>query len=135
MVKETIEIKILHEIEYKVIGNAFGVLIATGGLLAGTMVRQRSFEYWQEDIVLIALLGIMSFNLMRSFVAAMTAYQVVPVKTQPARHRENVQPDQAVVAQIPAPVKYTAEQVMDEVAKRIESQKADAIKKNKMVNS
>ena len=131
MVKETIEIKILHEIEYKVIGNAFGVLIATGGLLAGTMVRQRSFEYWQEDIVLIALLGIMSFNLMRSFVAAMTAYQVVPVKTQPVRHRENVLPDQAVVAQIPAPVKYTAEQVMDEVAKRIESQKA----KNKMVNS
>ena len=134
MANEAVGIKILQEIEYKVIGNAFGVLIATGGLLAGTMVSQRSFEFWQEDIVLIGLLTIMSFNTMRSFVAAMTAYQIVPAHPQPALHRENVQSDQAYVAQISAPKKFTAEQVLDEVAKRIESQKAEAIKKNKMVN-
>jgi hypothetical protein len=136
MANEAVEVKNLQEIEYKVIGNAFGVLIATGGLLAGAMVSQRSFEYWHEDIVLIGLLAITSFSLMRSFVAAMTAYQVVPTYSHPAPRRENVQPDQAVVAQIPAPQKqkYTAEQVLDEVAKRIETQKAEAMKKNKMVN-
>lgn len=136
MANEAVGIKILHEIEYKVIGNAFGVLIAAGGLLAGSMASQRSFEYWQEDIVLIGLLAIMSFKTMRSFVAAMTAYQVMPAHPHPAPHREHVQPDQAFVAQIPAPKKqnYTAEQVLDEVAKRIENQKAEAMKKNKMVN-
>lgn len=134
MANESIEIKILHEIEYKVIGNLFGVMIAAGGLLAGTMVSQRSFEYWQEDIVLIVLLAFMSHNLLRSLLAAITAYQVVPVRPKPVVRRESVQPDQTVVAQIPAPVKYTEEQVLNEVAKRIETQKAEAMKKNKMVN-
>lgn len=134
MANEAVGIKVLQEIEYKVIGNAFGVLIASGGLLAGTMVSHRSFEYWQEDIVLIGLLAIMAFSLMRSFVAAMTAYQVMPAHSRPAPLRENIQPDQVVVAQIPAPAKYTAEQVLDEVAKRIEAQKAEAMKKNKLVN-
>lgn len=134
MAKEAVGIKILHEIEYKVIGNAFGVLIAAGGLLAGSMASQRSLEYWQEDIVLIGLLSIMSFKTMRSFVTVMTAYQVVPSHPHPAPHREHVQPDQAFVAQIAAPPKYSAEQVLDQVAKRIENQKAEAMKKNKMVN-
>jgi len=134
MANDAVGVKILQEVEYKVIGNAFGVLIAMGGLLAGTMVSQRSFEYWQEDIVLIVLLAIMSFNLMRSFVATMTAYQSVPSHPHPAPRRENVQPDHAPIAQIAAPAKFTPEQVLDEVAKRIESQKAEAMKKNKMVN-
>ncbi|MFA7061336.1 MAG: hypothetical protein WC156_11025 [Pedobacter sp.] len=134
MANEAVQIKILAEIEYKVIGNAFGALIATGGLLAGSMVSQGSFEYWQEDFLLIGLLAIMSFRLVRSFVAAMTAYQVVPASPQTARHRENVQPDQAVVAQIPAQTNLTPEQLMEEVAKRIETQKAEALKHNKMVN-
>ena len=134
MANEKVEIKILQEIEYKVIGNAFGVLIAMGGLLAGTMVSQRSFEFWQEVIVLIILLAFMSFNLMRSFVATMTAYQAVPAHPHPAPRRENVQPEHAAIAQIAAPAKFTPEQVLDEVAKRIEAQKAEAMKKNKMVN-
>lgn len=134
MANEAVGVKVLDEIEYKVIGNAFGVMIASGGLLAGTMMRQRSFEYWQEDIVLIVLLAFMSYKLMRGLVAVMTAYQVLPAHPHPAPRRENVQPDQAFVAQIPAPVKYTAEQVLDQVAKRIEAQKADAMKKNKMAN-
>ena len=134
MANDAVGVKILQEVEYKVIGNAFGVLIAMGGLLAGTMVSQRSFEFWQEDIVLIILLAFMSFNLMRSFVATMTAYQSVPSHPHPAPRRENVQPDHAAIAQIAAPAKFTPEQVLDEVAKRIEAQKAEAIKKNKMVN-
>ena len=134
MANQAVEIKVLHEIEIKVIGNAFGVLIAAGGLLAGTMVSQRSIDYWHEDIVLLALLAIMSYRLVRSFIATFTAYQVVPYRPQPAASRENVQPDHAAFAQIPAPKSYTAEEVMDAVAKRIEKQKEEAGKKNKMVN-
>lgn len=135
MANGAIETKIHQDIEYKVIGNAFGVLVAGGGLLAGAMVSQRSIEYWQEDIAMILLLAIMSVNLLRSFVVAMTTYQSAPVlhRTTPAQ-RENVQSEQAYVAQISAPPKYTAEQVLDQVAKRIEAQKEEALKKNKMIN-
>ena len=134
MANQAVETKILQDIEFKVIGNAFGVLIAAGGLLAGAMVNQRSFEYWQEDIVLIALLAIMLFKTMRSFVTAMTGYSVEPAYPHPATRRENVQPDQAFVAQLSAPKQYSAEEVLDQVAKRIENQKAEAMKKNKLVN-
>jgi hypothetical protein len=134
MTNETVEFKILQEIEYKVIGNAFGLLIAAGGLLAGTMMSQRSFEYWQEDIVPLALLVVMGYRLLRSFNATMTAYQVLPYRPHPSARRENVQPDQAAFAQIPAPKTYTAEEVMEAVAKRIEAQKDEAMKKNKLLD-
>lgn len=134
MANEAVQIKILVDIEYKVIGNVFGVLIATGGLLAGTMVSHSSFEYWQEDFVLIGLLAIMLFRLVRSFVVAMTAYQVVPVSPHTAPFRENVQPDQAVVAQIPAQTNLTPEQLLEQVANRIETQKAAAVKKYTNIN-
>lgn len=134
MTNQTVEIKVLQEIEFKVIGNAFGLLIAAGGLLAGTMVREASFDYWQEDIVPLALLVIMGYRLVRSFIATMTAYQVVPYRPHAAAQRENVQSVQAAYAQIPAPKTYSAEEVMDAVAKRIEAQKEEAMKKNKLVN-
>ena len=134
MANEAVQIKILEEIEYKVIGNAFGALIATGGLLAGTMVSQGSFEYWQEDFVLIGLLAIMLFRLVRSFVVAMTAYEVVPASPHPEPGREKVHPDQTVVAQIPAQTNLTPEQVLEQVANRIETQKAAAVKKYTKVN-
>lgn len=128
--------KIPHDIEYKVIGNAFGLLIAMGGLLAGAMVSERSLEYWRDDIMPLALLAIMGFRLMRSFMTTMTVYQNAPPPpprpAHPAPPREAVQPDQAVVAQLPeTPPGYTPEQVVEEVVKRIEAQKAEQARKNK----
>lgn len=127
--------KIPHDIEYRVLGNAFGLLIALGGLLPGAMVSQRSFRYWQEDIVPLALLAFMGYRLFTGFMDTMTAYRDVP--HHPLHHREppheHVQSDQAVVAQLAAPKtpNYTDEQVVEEVVKRIEAQKAEKAKKNK----
>lgn len=129
-------VKVPADIEYKVIGNAFGLMIATGGLLAGSMVSERSLEYWRDDIMPLALLAIMGFLLFRSFMTTMTVYQQVPQPpprpAQSAPPRETVQPDQTVVAQLPGtPPGYTPDQVVEEVVKRIEAQKAEQIKKHK----
>jgi hypothetical protein len=47
---------------------------------------------------------------------------------------QRVQADRASYAQLPSVPSFTAEQVVEEVARRIETQKAEAIKKNKMIN-
>jgi ABC-type nickel/cobalt efflux system permease component RcnA len=133
-VAKTVEIKIPADIEYRVIGNAFGLLIASAGLLAGEMVRLRSFDYWLDDIVPLLILMWMVFRLFRNFLSTMTAY---PDVTPPAavdrdqQIRETLKSEQAAVAQISSKTGYTAEQVVEEVARRIEAQKAEAIKRNK----
>src|ERR1039457_7351154 len=97
---KTVDIKIPADIEYKVIGNAFGVLITSGGLMAGTMVSQRSFDYWQEDLVPLLLLMVLSYRLMRSFVLTMTAYQGYPPRPKSAVSKNNIQRVHAAVAQL-----------------------------------
>jgi hypothetical protein len=129
-VAKTVEGNIPEDMEYKVIGNAFGVLIASGGLLAGTMVSQRSIEYWQEDLVPLVLLLFLSYRLMRSFVTTMTVYQGFPPRQRPVS-KENIQRVHAAVAQLPQTMNYSPEQVMEEVSRRIEAQKAEAAKRNR----
>jgi len=126
-VAKTVEIKIPADIEYKVIGNAFGVLIASGGLLAGTMVSQRSFDYWQEDLVPLLLVVFLSYRLMRTFVTTLTVYQGSPPRPV---SKDNIQRVHAAVAQLPHTLNYTPEQVMEEVARRIETQKAEAARRH-----
>jgi len=134
MAGETVKtIKIAEDIEYRVIGNAFGLLIAMAGLLGGTMLNQRSFEYWMDDLVPLVFSAYMAFRLFRNFIATMTLYQGAAPLRRPATQR--VQADQQTAfAQLPAVPSYTAEQVVEEVAKRIEAQKLEAQKKNKMNN-
>lgn len=134
MAGETVKtVKIPGDIEYRVIGNAFGLLIASAGLLGGTMLNQRSFEYWMDDLVPLVFLVYMSFRLFRNFLSTLTLYQDAPPLHRPAVQR--VQSEQTAYAQLPAVPNYSAEQVVEEVARRIEAQKAEALKKNKMVNS
>jgi hypothetical protein len=132
MAKAAVGTKIPQDIEYRVIGNAFGLLIASGGLLAGAMVSQRSFQYWQEDIVPLGLLVFMGYRLFTGLVSTMTAYQDAPHhprKSSPTQN-EKVRPDPAVMAKLSAPnPTFTTEQVVDEVVKRIEAQKAEQAKK------
>ena len=131
---KTVEIKIADDIEYRVIGNAFGLLIASAGLLAGEMMRQRSFEYWLADIVPLLFVCWMAFRLYRNFLSTMIAYQdfvPAPSVVRDRQIRESLKSEQVAVAQIAAKTGYSAEQVIAEVAKRIEAQKADAMKKNK----
>lgn len=132
MASESVKpLKIPDDIEYRVIGNAFGLLISLAGLLGGAMLNQRSFEYWMDDLIPIVLSAYMAFRLFRNFLATMTLYQDAP-HHQSAPKR--IQADQLAYAQLPSSPSYTAEQVVEEVAKRIEAQKAEAQKKNKMMN-
>lgn len=134
---KTVEIKIAADIEYRVIANSFGLLIASAGLLAGEMVRLRSFDYWQGDLVPLLLVGWLGFRLFRNFLSTMIAYHDVPTPHAVVRDRnirENLRSEKAAVAQIAAKTGYTADQVVAEVAKRIETQKTEAMKKNKFTN-
>ena len=129
-----VEVNIPEDIEYRVIGNAFGLLIVSAGLLAGEMVRMRSVDYWLNDIVPLLLLTWMAFRLYRNFLSAMTAYQDVTPSAAIDRElqiREALNSEQAAVAQITSMTGYTPEQVAEEVAKRIEAQKASALRKYK----
>lgn len=125
---ESTVIKVPEDIEYRVIANAFGFMIACGGLLAGTMVAERSWEYWLEDIVPLSLALIMGIRLFRSFITTMTVYQGTAPRHRDIVSKENIQREHAIVAQLPHTSSYTPEQVVEEVARRIEAQKAEAAK-------
>lgn len=131
-------IKIADDIEYRVIGSAFGLLIASAGLLAGEMVRLRGFEYWLHDIVPLLLVCWMALRLYRNFLSTILAYQdyIPPASVaRDRKFRESIKSDQVAVAQIAAKTGYSEEQVVAEVAKRIEAKKAaEALKKNKQVS-
>ncbi len=132
---KTVEIKIPDDIEYRVIGNAFGLLIASAGLLAGDMVRNRSFDYWPVDIVPLALVLWMAFRMYRNFLSTINASQIVPVQVNhPDLVATPVRNEQVASGQITSKPSYSAEQVVEEIAKRIEVQKAEALKKNKFTN-
>lgn len=127
---KTVEIKIPDDIEFRVISNAFGILIASAGLLAGEMVRLRSFDYWLDDLVPLLLLVWMSYRLFRNFLSTMNAYHSIPL--QDLHHRSApiaVHNEHIAARQIPARPSFTPEQAVEEVAKRIEAQKSGAIKK------
>jgi hypothetical protein len=121
-VKSVTTVNIPEDIEYRVIGNAFGLLIACGGLLAGAMVRERSLEYWQEDIMPLLLILVMGFRLMRSLMATVLASQSQAPPPRPSR--EVVHPEEAIIAQLPEVPNYTPEQVLEAVARRIETKHA-----------
>jgi len=126
-------LKIPEDIEYRVLGNAFGLLIATGGLLAGTMVSEKSFDYWLHDIVPLSLFVFLSFRLFRNFISTMLLYRdELPYHPGPGRksHAESVHSEPLHMPQIAAPNGPTPEQVVEEVVKRIEAQKAEQIKKS-----
>ena len=123
---KTVEIKIADDIEFRAIANAFGLLIASAGLVAGEMVRQRSFEYWLDDIVPLLFVCWMTFRLYRNFLSTMNAYQNYvppPSVVRERKIREALKSQQAAVAQISAKTGYTEEQVAAEVAKRISAMK------------
>jgi hypothetical protein len=128
MANNTLVTKIPDDIEFRAIGNAFGVLIAAGGLLAGAMVTERSLDYWQEDIVPLGLLIFMGLRLMRNLMASVTLYHEMPLRPA-APHRESVASEPMAMPQLPSTSEFSPEQVVEEVVKRIEAQKAEQSRK------
>lgn len=132
---KTAEIKIPSDIEFRVIGNSLGLLIASAGLLAGTMVSQRSFDYWLDDIVPLIFVAWMCFRLYRNFLSTMAAYPDIPAqKTSERFSATSVMSEPVIAGRIASKAAPSPDQVLDEVAKRIASKKADAEKKNKFTN-
>lgn len=135
---KTAELKIPADIEFRVIGNAFGLLISSAGLLAGSMVRERSFDYWLDDIVPLAIVLWLLFRFFRNLLSTVTVYRDAPPLIQRARSAAAaataISPEQVVMGQIPARTVPTPEQVVEEVARRIDAKKADAEKKNRFTN-
>lgn len=129
MANEALITKIPQDIEYRAIGNVLGVLIAAGGLLGGAMVTERSLAYWPDDIVPLGLLVFMGFRLFRNLMATMTLYQDAPPLHPQTRHRENVEAEPVDMPQLPPTPGYTPDQVVEEVVKRIEAQKAEQARK------
>lgn len=133
---KTVQIKIPSDIEYRVIGNAFGLMFASAGLLAGAMVQQRSFDYWREDIVALLIVAWLGFRLFRNMLSTMMLYKDQP----PLRPRHQVSgasqvmPEQVIAGQIPAVTVPSADQVVEEVARRIEAKRMKAEQSNKFTN-
>jgi hypothetical protein len=127
MAAKTAVTKISSDIEFKVIGNAFGLLIASAGLLGGAMVNQRSFEYWFDDLVPMLFVAYMAFRLYRNFLSTLLLYQDAPPRR---RAPKRVQTEQPAFAQLPQVPGYTAEQVVEEVTRRIDAQREAAAKRN-----
>ncbi len=70
----TEEIRISDDIEFRVIANIFGLMIASAGLLAGEMMYQHSFDYWMQDSVPIFFAIWMAYRLFKNFLSLMIAY-------------------------------------------------------------
>lgn len=122
---KTVELKIPADIEFKVIGDALGLLIASAGLLAGTMVRERSFDYWLVDIVPLVIVAWLGFRLYRNLLSTLTAYRDYQPQVRTHSDATVIKQDQTIMRQIPSPDK-----VVEEVARRIDAKKAAAEKKN-----
>lgn len=134
---KTVAIKIPEDIEFRVMGNGLCLMIVSAGLLAGEMIRLRSFDYWRDDIVPLLLMIWLVYRLFRNFLSTLIAYRdevPPPAVVRDRQIRETLKSEKTAVAQIAAKTGFTAEQVVGEVAKRIEAKKEEALKKNKMVN-
>jgi len=115
-------IKTAPDIEFTVISNAFGLLIATAGLLGGAMVSQLSLDYWLEDILPLILVIWMFFKLFRSFITHMATCPDMPPESpdEELTAPTSVTPEPVIVGQITStPPPPSPEQVLEEVAKRI----------------
>ena len=138
MTSEAVGSKEPQDIEIAVIGNAFCLLIASAGLLAGSMAANLSLAYWREDIVVLAITAVMGIRLLRNLMDVMAQYQETPQSLHHHRpetqERENVQSDDVVTGQIPAVSSFSEDQVIEEVVKRIEMKKAEAAMKNKFTS-
>lgn len=129
--------------EYKVLANLFGVLLACAGLLSGTMFRERSLDYWADDIMpLVILLFCMRGLLMSSIrlirESVLYAEQQRTVKAFLGKQHEVLDqlPGELSSAAPKASSKqgFSEDEVLEAVSKRIEQQREKAAKSNKFAN-
>lgn len=128
--------------EFSFLGNLFGMLIASAGLLAGTMMRERSFDYWLEDIVPILLLVITFRGVLVSSIALARISILHDEKMDmliQEMAKKNIMDAQAGAApdmEMPLLTKkkqqdYSEEEVLEAVSRRLQEKKDESMRKNK----
>ena len=128
--------------EFRFLGNLFGALMACAGLLAGTMVQERSLDYWLEDIVPLLLLVFTLRGVIKS--AMELAKDSIFYEEQKKQVLEAMSKQEAMAAamagtdvelpKIASKPKYSEAEVLEAVSKRIEQQREEGLKKNKNIN-
>ncbi len=111
--------------EFRLLGNLFGVMIASAGLLAGTMMRERSFDYWLEDIVPLMILAITLRGLLLNAISLFQSSMAYDEKMEMLNKVLAQQPGQSVVPDLELPLltkkrEYSEEEVLEAVSKRIQ---------------
>ena len=134
-----------EDAEFRFIGSLFASLMASAGLLAGTMMRERSLEYWSEDIMSLLLLAFAVRGLVKSslelvkdsmYYEEQRKYVEEALRKQQEMLAEmgDIPPNSVETHQISSKTKYSEEEVLDAVSKRIQQNKEEAVKKSKLVN-
>ncbi|MDD2500883.1 MAG: hypothetical protein PHN92_08700 [Geobacter sp.] len=128
--------------EFRFLGNLFGALMACAGLLAGTMMHERSLDYWLEDIVPLLLLAFTLRGVIKS--AMELARDSIFYEEQKKQVLEAMAKQEAMAAamagaeselpKLASKQKYTEAEVLEAVSKRIEQQREEGLKKNKIIN-
>jgi hypothetical protein len=128
--------------EFRFLGNFFGTLMACAGLLAGTMVQERSLDYWLEDIVPLLLLVFTLRGVIKS--AMELARDSIFYEEQKKQVLEAMAKQEAMAAsmagadaelpKLTTKTKYSEAEVLEAVSKRIEQQREEGLKKNKIIN-
>jgi len=110
--------------EFRLLGNLFGAMIASAGLLAGTMMHERSFDYWLEDIVPLMILAITLRGLLLNAISLAQISMVYDEKMEMLNKVLAQQPAQAVVSDLELPLltkkkEYSEEEVLEAVSKKL----------------
>ena len=131
--------------EYRVLANFFGVMLASAGLLAGTMFKERSLDYWQDDAVSILLFLITGRGLLKNSMQLARESMIYTEKKKMmdaflAKQHEVLDGEDnndaiADIQRITEKSHYTEEEVLEAVSKRIQEQRDKGMKNNKLVNS
>lgn len=116
--------------EYRFLGSLFGALIASAGIFAGTMVRERSFDYWLEDIVPLLLFAFFVRGLFTSSIQLAQTTIVYNEKMEMLRkvmeQGEQVADSELELPLLPQKPKYSDEEVLAAVSKRIQDKRTEA---------
>jgi hypothetical protein len=129
--------------EFRFLGNLFGALMASAGLLAGTMMHERDLDYWLEDIVPLLLLLFTLRGLIKSsmelakdsmYYEEQKKHVLEALAKQEQMAAAASEGTNAGIPKIASKPHYTEDEVIDAVSKRIEQQRDEATKKNKLVN-
>jgi ABC-type nickel/cobalt efflux system permease component RcnA len=134
MASETAEkITVSDGPEFRMMGNLFGIIIALGGLLVGTMFKERSFDYWMDDLVPLIILFFSSYRFYRNAIdlareAAIYTQHKEQVFAAMARAATHVN-DEMELPKLAAKPQFSEEEVLDAVTRRIQENRATSDKK------